>query len=359
MRKILLVDASMDGHHIQYIQSIIQEGLEDFYYILILPQNAPCIDSTNNTKIFYYDFNPKGKRFLAYNKYLKYIHNIYIKENCNYVHFLDGDTIMKYMAINFGLFNKNVIVTFHNYYKGYLRKISYKRFSKLSHLLIVHTDRVKQSFNNIDIKNVKKVNYPAFIAANTKINNNLIEIKQKFCLPYNKTIVGLIGGISSYKGIDLILEAVPYLNDNICIFLAGKIVDFDKDHLLHVAELYSDKLVFREGWLSDIEYLEALYTCKIVLLPYRDNFYGASGPLADAAWLHKTIVTSDAGGGITEIITDNHLGFTFKSNNIDSLISLLNNQMIYNFQYDHIAINYIQKLSPTVFINTMKKIYLS
>ena len=344
--KIVLVDAALDGHHARYIRGICSSKNIDF--VLIAP-DGDC--DLAGVPVYRYNFNAKKLDLFKYFRWLRFIKKIAKKERADAVHFLDGDTVMKFMALGLKRFRKNLFVTYHNFYRGFLRKISYKRTARFSRAIVVHTDTVKRLLTEQKIKNAVRNDYPAFDGEIAKALP-VKECKAAFGLPDDKPIVGFVGGISAYKGFDLFLDCLRQECDGVCFFVAGRATDYTKEFLGQVARDNAGKIVIREGWLSNEDYCRALAATDVLLLPYDDNFYGASGPLADGAYCGKRIVTTK-GGGIADIVEENHLGTVLKERSAKCLLKEINE----SFVYDETAKAYAKTVSAEAFVCRYERIY--
>lgn len=344
--KIVLVDAALDGHHSRYIRGICKNKNTEF--VLIAP-DGDC--GLSGVPVYRYNFNAKKLNLFKYLKWLRFIKKTAKKERADAVHFLDGDTIMKFMALGMGRFRKKLFVTYHNFYHGFLRKTCYKRTSRLSRAVVVHTDAVKRLLNGAGIKNAVKNDYPAFDGEFVK-SLSRAECKAAFGLPENKTAVGFVGGISAYKGFDLFLDSLGCETGDVCFFVAGKAMDYSKEYLDKIARDNEGKIVIKEGWLSDEDYCRALAALDVLLLPYDGDFYGASGPLADGAYCEKRIITTK-GGGIADIVGENHLGNVLEERSAECLAAAIKEK----FGYDETAKAYAKTVSESAFVDRYRRIY--
>ncbi len=348
--KIVYVDAALDGHHGRYIEGLCKaEGIEK---VLIVPHCALGAER-DGIKTYRYDFNAKKFNLFNYLKWIGFVRKIFKKEKADAVHFLDGDTIMKFMAVGFGGFRKKLFVTYHNFYAGKLRKICYKRVSRFSRAVIVHTDYAKRLMRAAGVGNVVKNEYPSFDGERLKLVDKRA-CKTCFGLPDDKLAVGFVGGISAYKGFDLFEKALPILGDDACFFVAGKSTDYGKEYLDGLARDNPQKMFIKEGWLTDEDYVKALCAVDVLLLPYRDGFYGASGPLADGVVLKKFVITC-GDNSLSDIVSENGLGFVMKERTPELLVECV--EKAKGFSYGEKANAYSEKASEETFLQTYNKIY--
>ena len=70
----------------------------------------------------------------------------------------------------------------------------------------------------------------------------------------------------------------------------------------------------------------------------------------------KTIIGPNH-GSLGQIIKDNHLGYTFESENVDDLARTINKALSETFIYDEYAKKYQSSLSVDSFIDSHKNLY--
>lgn len=109
-------------------------------------------------------------------------------------------------------------------------------------------------------------------------------------------------------------------------------------------------------YLTDSEICTIVSASDIVVLPYRKIFDGASGPLVEGVAYGKTIIGPNH-GSLGQIIKDNHLGYTFESENVDDLARTINKALSEKFTYDEYAEKYQKSLKTSYFIRSYTEIY--
>lgn len=154
------------------------------------------------------------------------------------------------------------------------------------------------------------------------------------------------GRISKYKGIDILLEAIPLVLKsfpNQKFLIAGKCDGFYVDKIL--SNKYINNIIFINSYLD----LEDLATCilnsKFIVCPYRDATQ--SGVLMTTNSLGKTTVATNV-GAFPEYITDGYNGLLVRPDAFDlanTIIKALNN-------------NYYKQLEPNVISETNKDVSL-
>jgi glycosyltransferase involved in cell wall biosynthesis len=107
------------------------------------------------------------------------------------------------------------------------------------------------------------------------------EARASFGLPLERPIVGFVGDIKRYKGLDLLLAAFAETTPgDLTLFIAGAFQTYalagQQDHAAIVRKQIVDlqaagySVVFRERRLDDRAMADAVRACDVVALPYRE-----------------------------------------------------------------------------------------
>lgn len=202
-----------------------------------------------------------------------------------------------------------------------------------------------------------------FLQYNTNTTNKLINLRLQ---PYtfyqqfkeeqleNPTSILFVGRLAYYKGIDLLLDAIPIvLNEfpNQQFIIAGKAEHYTPN--IDLIKKYKNNIVFRNDFLTPFELVKLITNAKFLICPYRDATQ--SGVLMTSKALGKVVLATNTGAfseyiingenGILInpdvqmiaqflkhlILNDNYKQLEPKVNNYHSKnISLLNNHFILN-----------------------------
>ena len=160
------------------------------------------------------------------------------------------------------------------------------------------------------------------------------------------------GRISPYKGIDLFLEAIPFVlkkYPNETFVIAGKSDTYKIDHLL-VAP-YSDNIRFIEDYLIIDELASLISAAKFIVCPYRDATQ--SGVLMTAMSLGKMSVVTSV-GAFPEYIQDNVNGLLVAPNTNDIAEAIL--YALEENRYELLQENVQRNYSDVVGANNQKAI---
>lgn len=346
MKKILLVDDALTGHHRVYLKNIVNNIDEQF--VIALPEN----DDDVYVKYNNVDFRHKKFGLLEYTKYLKRIAKIAKEENVDIIHFLSGDSFFRY----FGLFLKSrrdvrVVITFHKISEDWLHLKSFKCICKHVTTAVVHSTYLQTLSEQQKLNNVTTIFYPSFCP---KMDKKVA--REKLSIPNDKVIIGAIGGTRKSKNLGLLLEALRKVSGQFHLVIAGKPEEYDSLYIEEHTREYAKSVTVFLRELTDDEYATVVNACDIIAIPYSGTFNGASGPLCDGVYTDSFIIGSEH-GNIGDTIRKNHLGYTFKTDDSDSLASVVDKAITIPFERDEKYFEFQKKLAPKNFAIGYKQIY--
>lgn len=337
MSRVLFVDISVKGHRLKYMQAI--NVYEHTYYLL--PED-------NRLSFSYIKMKSEFHKKRTLQTYKTFIHeiNTTVKNNdIDDVIFLCGDALYRYFGIELNSIKAELFITFHHMTFEIFKKISLKKiFSKIKYG-VVHTKYLQKKLFEIGISNVKCIEYPVFSIPTEKTAN---QSKKYFGLKENKTCFVMIGGTQQYKGVDILLKALQGIQKDFQVFISGVERDLKEQDILEAVTTYRGKVVLLLRELSDEEYQMALNAADYIVLPYRYEFNGASGPLVDSTVYRKPIIAAKH-GSLGKIVKENHLGVVFATEDIAALQKEIYNALNTTFHWDNIAETYRSKLSVVTF----------
>ncbi len=189
-----------------------------------------------------------------------------------------------------------VIWTVHNHEPhegmGLIDRIGYTILLKYVDDLIFHSNWSRDAFLSRQRTSARAVvvrhgNYDEVYPAPRPRSDVLRQLGLSSELP----VVGCIGGIRDYKGIDIACEAVSRVGGSVQLIVAGSVhPSFDLTALQHcISALPGASLLPKR--LSDPEFSDLVAACDAILLPYRK--ITTSGMLLAALTLGRGVVASD------------------------------------------------------------------
>ena len=205
--KIMYVDHSIEGHHLEYLKYLSEN--QAYESMAILPEK---VENLRMKQIVYPHLNLKERKLGSYLKYMKTIKEIATREAVDVIHFLDGDSTMRYFNLGYRYLRKfRTLVTFHHLFPGKLRELSMKSILSKVSVAVVHTDEIEAKIKGYGCKNVKTIHYPCFLS---------VEPMKKEARGV-KTLLSL-GGTRYDKGLDILLDALKNVKEDFRLIIAGK-----------------------------------------------------------------------------------------------------------------------------------------
>ena len=345
--KIVFIDSGITGHHLAYIKTLsylVDEA------VVIVPKKI------DNFEIKQYQCTfPEGpkRKMIDFLKWNYAVKKIVDKEKPDIVHFLMGDDYYRFFGMGLGFFSKyKTILTLHWLRNGKLGTISTKNIAKKVNQIVMHSDYLKLRLNSYGIMNVVHIEYPQFGTGFYEKK----EVKKYFNLKKDVPTIVCIGNTRYDKGVDILLEALEKIHKPFQLLIAGKATYFNEQFIEEKIEKYKNQVQLYLKYLSDDELAWAVSASDIVALPYRKKFDGASGPLGDGV-VHSKMIVGPNHGNLGDTIKKNHLGFTFMSENIDSLAEVLDIALDMEWKPDEKYKEYQEMLSPEKFKEKYLEIY--
>lgn len=345
--RILYIDISLRGHRMMYLNTLVELSSE---CVALLPERSskiPCKQILMKSK---YD---KKRNLNNYIRWISEIKSIVKTEKIDLVHFLCGDALYKFFGLYLGSIPVKTIVTYHHIQFSKLRNVSLNRIFNKTDMGVVHTNHLKESLNFIGISNTTKIEYPFF---GDKIEINSLYAKKAIGLPCNKPCIVVLGGTQKYKGLDILLQALKKVEYPFYLYITGVERDITLNYIKREISVYSDSVSYYMKRLSDAEYRMALAATDYIVLPYRFEFDGASGPMVEGVWNRKYIIGAEH-GSMGSIIKKYNLGRTFKTEDSDDLAKVLNEVLSKKETLSTEAEIFRKHLSVDYFLESYSKLY--
>ena len=150
------------------------------------------------------------------------------------------------------------------------------------------------------------------------------EARRRLEIPADRKVALFLGLIRSYKGVDLLLEAIADqpVDSHWSLVVAGEPwEDLGPALEQQVRALgIGDRVQLRLGWVAEAEVPTLLAAADLMVLPYRSGSQSAVAPLALAAGLP---VLSTRVGGLPEVVRDGVNGVLVDPGSADELARAL------------------------------------
>jgi glycosyltransferase involved in cell wall biosynthesis len=166
--------------------------------------------------------------------------------------------------------------------------------------------------SNADAKELARF----FPAAGIRVNplptyaalGNVAPAPLGFELPDDRPLLLFSGFVRPYKGLDILLEAMPGILESrpVHLLVAGEFWQGDQQYLEQVQRLgIGQAVTFEDRYLSNEELAAALARADVVVLPYRTATQSA---IVQLAFGSKKPVITTAVGGLAEAVEDGRTG---------------------------------------------------
>ncbi len=346
--KILYVDFNTVGHHSVYFNEIRKiDGIESS---IVLPENNEQI----TLKQYKIETLSRNMSFVGYLKFISKLNELVKIEKPDLVHILSGDMLYRFFGVGLNIIKIPLIVTFHHCNFSLLKNISYKMI--FSHIAygVVHTNYILKHMKGLYISNVVHIEYPYL---EDKKEYDVEELKLKLGIKNNEKVLLSFGETRYDKGLDILLKALANVKRQFKLIIAGKPTDISEKDINLLTNDYQQCIIKKLSYIDDDLMNEFFSVSDVVILPYRKRFAGASGPLTTAVAYNKVIIGPDV-NSIGDTIKNNHLGYVFKCENIESLQNVIENAISKDFAYDIKANEYQKNISKEIFIRKYRDLYM-
>jgi glycosyltransferase involved in cell wall biosynthesis len=334
MKNILLFDLSNDGHHYIY-NSMVMNHIKNQYNRVCYytaTDNGKMIEELQDNRISVHNIKIKRKanRHLSvgYRTIILLRMLIYARlQGFTRVHLfhLDSNIVSLTFLLPL-LFGIQLTGTLHwsPTRKWKRRFLLFLLKASVINKMVVHGDYTQHEFNELlgprDERKVVNIHFPNFPPSNQHDETGLGEIDSRL-LGWKRPYFLCFGGMRYDKGIDLLLEAAsPLKESEFTLIIAGSEGDFKEEDIRQLTGRFEicDKVFMDLRYIPEnvMDYYFGL--CDAVILPYRKQFSGQSGPLTEGAVRNKFIL-GPSHGEIGHTIHTYDLGITFESDNVQNL----------------------------------------
>ena len=346
---ILYIDISLDGHREVYLRAYEPKDSTTRCFCL-LPETAKDLRMTHIPMTSGFD---KKRTPATYAAFLREIRAAVKKYRIDIVHFLCGDALYRFFGVGLWSIGAKIVVTYHHMVFTRAKTISIRNIFRHSLCGIVHTDYLLTQLEAHGIRNGRCIYYPMLDRISDKTT---AEAKDYFGTADCPTVLGVVGATSSYKGLDILIDALNKVQYPCTLFVAGSASAFGADYIeSHLQNpVVRQKLHLRR--LSDEEFADAIRASDLIVLPYRKEFDGASGPLVSAAVHGKPVIAADH-GSLGDIVTRYQLGLCFESENPDRLADTLNDYLADPAKHTFETDAFCQRLTVDAFLTACGEVY--
>jgi len=186
---------------------------------------------------------------------------------------------------------------------------------------IVLSEPVKQDMLKL-IPQAKIMLSPHPIYDQYKITMSPEEARKSLGIDPKKKTLLFFGLIREYKGLDILIRAMSYLDDSYQLIIAGESYeDFDKYDNLITASPLKDNIKALQQYIPD-EMVGTLFSAAdVLILPYRSATQ--SGVLAVATQLETPVISTNA-GALGQSILSSGIGLVVDDISPDSIAGAIN-----------------------------------
>ncbi len=347
--KVLFVESSLSGHRKVYHKSLIDSiGAENA--VLITPEQET---DTDCEQVVDASINLEPRTISEYKAWISYIKHIADVHKVSVIHFLDGDLLYRFCGYRLRGFGKyTTVATFHHINEDLIHTLSVFLICKKLTYGVVHTDYIKKRFKGLD--NIKLINYPYFPIIDKIPDRN--RARDFFGISSDKKVLLALGGTRYEKGADILLNSLKEVRqDNVLLLIAGKEEYFKRSDLERI-DTGKTEVIYYMKVLSNMEWGMALSASDVVVLPYRRSFEGASGPLTEAVWFNKPVISKND-GSIGDIVKNNDLGWTFETENIRDLCCVIDGAVNSDFVISDKYKKFVEEISVDHFYKSYRDLY--
>lgn len=219
---------------------------------------------------------------------------------------------------------RKVVYTAHNVLphnkNNFFQKIQFKLVYKVVNHIVVHTEFIKKRLRDEFKINPSKVDVVIHGVYERILHEEVTKEKARsyFNLLPESFVILFFGGISKYKGLDLLMESIDSLEEEgIQIFVAGSLDSKYETDFKRLCEKYkSQNNVFVIRRIRDNEVEFCFKAANVTALPYREA--SQSGVLF-MSYAYGVPVIAPAMGGFVKDVVPGKTGFLFSPNDCKDL----------------------------------------
>jgi D-inositol-3-phosphate glycosyltransferase len=329
------------GGSLHYLRQLVNAFRKTNYPVrFYCPENTD-IPAEDNSVCGYFLKDPSTYprflkiRFLKYIFHLsKYVYNALIirpESHIKIAHLLFPFYLTDWLIIDRlkkrGL---KIVLTVHNVFPhnpflgGKLDWKLSRRIYRKADLLLVHTDSLKDKLADMYSISPNKIQVvPHGFFAISESPAERTALKKKYCIPLDKKVLLFFGTIRGNKGLDILLHAMPELEPEYFLLIAGESEGAAETPVDYYEKMIADTGIHNtvcwvKRYILDKEISEVFKIADAIILPYKKSFYGQSGVLNLAVGYETPSVVSDV-GGIGETVKKYNIGVVIRPEDTGAL----------------------------------------
>jgi glycosyltransferase involved in cell wall biosynthesis len=351
--KVILFDLYAQGHHPKYVffvaRHLVEQG-DDVILVTARPNSAWDPVGRLGVRLHYFEGNNathlpgvSDQRLVELEQAFRFCLRLAAKERADIVHhlYLDRSILPLYASMRgkihpfdvYGLLLWPYFFTERGERKSLSTRIYHRierlalgrmlRNGQLKGLFVLTPnirDRLSEAYDNI-VKE-RMIVIPDPVEPLEPMPQELA--RNRLGLPQKKPTFLFMGNLTRDKGVDVFLEALPLVEGDWVVVVAGSPVEGSEAQLnTWRQELKApDRLIVRLGFVPEEDFSAYCCAADAVVLPYRASYKGPSGILQHAAAAGKPVIASDV-HEIGRIVRRENLGILCRPEAPESLANAM------------------------------------
>lgn len=346
--KVLYIN---ENRHERVLRAVANPENEN---IFIIPKELDSLEGNQYLNTSFRKIYPNHQFNLFYRYMLaRDIQKIAEIEKPDIIHYVSADDYLRLFGFSLGLLSRyNFIVTLHWCRHTKLRDIARNQICKKAKGIIFHVKNAPVCKNKHgEIKSEFLVLPPE--------NNGPIyskeDARQKLGIIADREVIAFVGSMEEYKGIEVLMESIKYINKPITLLLAGKPGKYTKQYFESYAFNPNVDIQTTLRYLSDDEFTQFTCAADYIVLPYKKAFEATSGAMTEAIRCGIPIIAPNH-ENLGILTKDYKLGYTFESENPESLATAIN-QASKVFKKSESYLEYQSRMSVVSYRNSQQEFY--
>ena len=209
-----------------------------------------------------------------------------------------------------------------------------KLFFKYVDKFILLSNKVKEELLSIKKESVNKViAHPVYSKFGEPVDK---DNAKSYLNIQDERVILFFGFIRNYKGLDVLLKALPLIDEKekIKLLVAGEFYSNKREYKQLINELKIERsLVLKTDFIPASEVKYYFSACDVAVLPYKNA--SQSGIAQIAMNFNKPVIASNV-GGLSEIVINDKTGLLVESNNPKKLAEAIQNYYTNNLEQNFV-----------------------